>query len=235
MGDAGTRNELTGLPGIAETALSDALVATLPQNLAPAPWECHCSALIWVTRGGAAASAVLPPALAGSAALVTVGGFVRYTDTPVGPYDEVLGMVGTWTGLFPSVNVALMAVDSQASLVGGRSNWAMPKTLARFDGDVSAGSTMTGTGAGPMPWSVSATSWSIGPAIPYRTRTRARQQFADGRVGDSVLTFAGRVRLAVVTTEVSSEGTLARWLRPGRHLGALIENATFTLGEPKFR
>ena len=29
-------------------------------------------------------------------------------------------------------NVAFMAVDSETSLVGGRTNWAMPKTLAQF-------------------------------------------------------------------------------------------------------
>lgn len=229
------RSELTGLRGVPETALSDALLTSLPANQAPAPWECRCSALLWLGRGGRAAAAALPSALAGSPALVTIGGFVRYTDTPVGPYDEVLGMIGSRTGARPWGHVAFMSVDSRPSLVGGRTNWAMPKTLANFDGDPAAGRTVCGTGADDIGWSVSATSRVIGPAVPLKTKRTARQQFSDGRIGDSLLTFAGRVRPAIVTVTVTSPGTLPTWLRPGRHLGAVIESATFTLGEPRFR
>lgn len=228
------RSELAGLPGVPETALSDALLASLPVNQAPAPWECRCSAVLWLGRGGRAASAALPSALAGSPALATIGGFVRYTDTPVGPYDEVLGMIGSRTGARTWGHVAFMSVDSRPSLVGGRTNWAMPKTLANFDGDPSAGRTISGTGADDIGWSVSATSRVVGPAVPLKTKATARQQFSDGRIGDSLLTFAGRVRPAIVTVEVSSQGTLPTWLRPGRHLGAVIESANFTLGEPRF-
>jgi hypothetical protein len=163
MGDNDTRVELTGLRGVPERALSQALVATLPRNQAPAPWECRCSAL------------------------VTLGAFVRYTDTPVGAYDEVLGIIGSRTGLRPWGNVAFMSVDSESSLVGGRTNWAMPKTLARFDGAVADGNLITGTS-----------------------------------------------RPALVTVGVSSSGPLPTWLRPGLHLGAFVEQATFTLGEPRF-
>ncbi len=234
MSDTNARIEVTGLKGVPETALSAALAAGLPLNQAEAPWECRCSALLWLGRGGRAAAAALPPGLAGSPALATVGGFVRYSATPVGPYDEVLGMVASRTGLRPWGNVAFMSVDSQPSLVGGRTNWAMPKTLARFEGEPAPGRTMTGTGSDQIPWSVSASSRVIGPALPFKSKGTARQQFSDGRIGDSLLTFAGRVRPAIVTVEVSSAGTLPRWLRPGRHLGAVIEEATFTLGEPQF-
>lgn len=234
MGD-NTRIELTGLRGVPESALSAALVATLPVNEAPAPWECRCSALLWVGRGGRAAKAALPPSLAGSPALATVGAFVRYTDTPVGTYDEVLGMVGSRTGLRPWGNVAFMSVDSRSSLVGGRTNWAMPKTLARFDGEIAEGQLITaGSDSDEVPWTVGATPRVKGPAIPLRAKASARQQFADGRVGDSLLTFAGRVRPALVTVGVTSAGPLPTWLRPGLHLGLYVEDATFTLGEPRF-
>ncbi|GAB3010323.1 acetoacetate decarboxylase family protein [Mycobacterium bourgelatii] len=233
--DRNVRAELSGLPSIPETALSQALLAQLPSNQAEAPWECHCSAVMWLGRGGRAATSVLPPALAGSPALATVGGFVRYTDTPVGPYDEVLGMVASHTGFRPWGTVAFMSVDSPPSLVGGRTNWAMPKTLARFDGDLVSGRTITGTGDDDMAWSVSATPRVIGPAIPVKAKATARQQFSDGRVGESLLVFAGRLRAAVITVEVSSAGTLRTWLRPGRHAGVFIESATFTLGAPRFR
>lgn len=231
-GERNTRVELTGLPGIPEVALSEALLASLPGNRAPGRWQCRCSAMVWLGRGGRAATAALPPALAGSPALATVGGFVRYTDTPVGPYDEVLGLIASRTGLRPWGNVALMAVDSLASLVGGRTNWAMPKTLASFDGDPTA---MTATGSDQVAWRVGARSRVIGPAVPVKVAGTARQQFGDGRIGESRLTFAGRVRPAVVDVEVTSAGTLAGWLRPGRHVGAMIDSATFVLEEPRFR
>lgn len=228
-----SRIELTGLRGVPETALSEALVATLPGNEAPAPWECHCSALLWLGRGGRAAAGALPPALGGSPALATVGAFVRYTDTPVGAYDEVLGMVASRTGLRPWGNVAFMSVDSQTSLVGGRTNWAMPKTLARFNGELGDGQLITGEGSGEVSWSVSATPRVKGPAIPLKLKSTARQQFADGRVGDSELVFAGKVRPALVTVGVSSAGPLPTWLRSGLHVGIFIDRATFTLGEPR--
>lgn len=228
------RTELTGLPGIAEAALTQALVATLPENKAPGAWTCRCSAVLWLGRGGPAATAVLPAGLGGATALITIGGFVRYTDTPVGGYNEVFGIVGARSGLRPWGNVAFMAVDSPDSLVGGRTNWAMPKTLAHCAGDPGAGSTMTATGADGITWSISAAARSLGPAVPCKTTGTVRQQFSDGRIGGSSLRFAGRIRPAVVTVDVSSEGGLAGWLRPGRHFGAIAESGTFSLEEPRF-
>jgi hypothetical protein len=228
------RPELTGLPRSLETTLTDALVAGLPANDQPAPWECHCTGLLWFGRGGGAARRALPPGLRGHRALATIGGFVRYAETPVGPYDEVLGMVASHSGSTPWGHVAFMSVDSRPSLVGGRTNWAMPKTLSRFAGAPADGSTMSGRSDDGAAWSVSATPRAFGPSIPLRGRGQARQEFADGRVGSSRLTFEGRVRLALLTVDVQSEGPLADWLRPGRHLGAVVERAVFTLGEPRF-
>ncbi len=233
-GDNDFRAELAGLAGIPESSLSEALIARLPANEAPAPWECRCSAVMWLDRGGRAAAAALPPALAGSPALATVGGFVHYTDTPVGPYDEVLGMIASRTALRPWGNVAFMSVDSPASLVGGRTNWAMPKSLARFDGEPGADRVISATGDDEFEWSVGASVRTLGPAVPVRMSSTARQQFGDGRIGESALTFRGRARPAAVTVKVSSAGALHYWLRPGRHLGVVVERATFTLGRPSF-
>ena len=229
------RTELTDVAGVPETAVSEALLARLPANLAPAPWECVCEAVVWFGRGGRSATQALPPALRDRASgLAVVGAVVRYLDTPVGPYDEVLGMVGARTGLKPWGSVAFMSVDSEASLVGGRTNWAMPKTLGSFDGDIGHGKAITGTGADETRWRVSATPKVIGPAVPVRTTGSARQEFPGHRVGESPLRARGRIRPAVVTVEVESDGPLPTWLRPGRHLGAVVERATFTLGEPRF-
>ena len=229
------RSELTGVAGVPETAVSDTLLATLPATGAPAPWDCVCEAVVWFGRGGRAAREALPPALRDDApGLVVVGGVVRYLETPVGPYDEVLGMVGSRTGLSPWGSVAFMSVDSEPSLVGGRTNWAMPKTLGAFEGEVGDRRTVTATGADETRWRVSVTPNALGPALPVRTRGRARQEFPGRRVGDSPLRASGRIRPAVVTVDVDSDGPLASWLRPGRHLGAVVERARFTLAEPRF-
>ena len=65
---------------------------------------------------------------------ITVGAFVRYRDSPVGSYSEVFASpVLLRRGLrrLPAVTVPFIAVDSLASVVGGRAGWALPKTLAR--------------------------------------------------------------------------------------------------------
>jgi len=227
-----TRPEVTGVPGVPETALAEDLIARLPENLAPAPWDARCSGLVWSGRGGSAARRALPPALRGSRPLVSVGGFVRYEYTPVGTYDEVFGMVASADGAKSWGNVAFMAVDSETSLVGGRTNWAMPKTLAQFAGGIGRRQTMSATCDGPVRWRVEATAVRVGPRLKVRSNQPSRQEFPDGKVRDSPMVASAVVRPALVRVEVVSDGPLASWLRPGLHLGAVIESAEFTLGEP---
>ena len=63
-----------------------------------------------------------------------MGAFVHYLDTPVGPYAEVLASPAVLLrgGLLAAAHIPFIAVDSEASVRGGRENWALPKTLARF-------------------------------------------------------------------------------------------------------
>jgi hypothetical protein len=226
------RPELTGVAGVPETTIGHELVDRLPENLAPAPWDCTLEAVVWLGRGGRAAASALAPALSGRA-LTVMGGLVRYASTPVGAYDEALGMVLSRTGIRPWSHVAFMAVDSEASLVGGRTNWAMPKTLASFTGGVGRGTTFAATGVDEVRWRVRATPTVVGPPLPLRVVGEARQEFPGGRVGSSHLRGRGRVRPALVRVEVESEGPLPTWLRPGRHLGAVVETAAFSLDEPR--
>lgn len=229
------RTELTGVAGVAEAALSSALLTRLPANRAPAPWQCVCEAVIWLGRGGGAAAQALPPGLRnGARALAVVGAMVRYSETPVGPYDEVLGMVGSRSGRTPWGSVAFMSVDSEPSVVGGRTNWAMPKTLGTFEGGVGDGVTFTATGADSTRWLVGATPRTLGPAVPLRASLSMRQEFPGSQIGASALRASGRLRPALVTVDVDSDGPLPSWLRPGRHLGAVVERATYTLSEPTF-
>src|SRR3954453_1144671 len=142
------RPELTGVAGVPETELSESLRSRLPENLTSAPWTVEAQAVVWYARGNAAATAALPPTLRSRAkGLAVVGGVVRYSSTPVGRYDEVFGLVGSRTGITGWGSVAFMAVDSEASLVGGRTHWAMPKTLAEFTGEVGSGCTLAASSA----------------------------------------------------------------------------------------
>ncbi len=230
-----TRPEITGVRGVPESAVSAALLATLPANDAPAPWTVTCEAVLWFCRGGEAATRALPPALRSEhRGLVVVGGVVRYSDTPVGPYDEVFGLVGSRSGRHGWGSVCFMSVDSPASLVGGRANWGMPKTLGAFTGEVRSGATVVARGADETDWSVSATPRVRGPRLPARSRATTRQELDGGRIGHSRLSASARVRPASVDVEVRSSGDLATWLRPGRHLGAVVERSTFTLAAPTY-
>jgi hypothetical protein len=229
-----TQFDLTGVAGVPETVLSDALIQRLPANLAEAPWSVTGESLIWMSRGGREAARALPSSVRGQArGLGVVGGMVRYADTPVGTYDEVFGAVGFRHHGKVTGTVAFMAVDSEKSIVGGRTNWAMPKTLAAFTGGVGNGQTMTATAADGINWNVTARARVIGPPIPYKSKAVVHQQFPDGSLRPSQLVMRSTMRPAVITVKVTSDGPLATWLRPGRHLGAVISSMEFSLGVPK--
>ena len=216
---------LRAVPGVRESVLSDELAASLPAAAPEAPWDCACDAIVWVARGSAAARAVVPTELAdGARTPLVVGGLVAYRDTPVGPYREVFGVVGLARGRQVQGSVPFMAVDSRDSLVGGRQNWSLPKSLARFTGSPVAG-VMTASGDG---WTVRVVARAIGPALPVRTAGRIAQRWPDGVVRSAVMRGRGHARLAFVRVSVESDG-LAEWLRPGRHVGAIVTDATFTL------
>jgi hypothetical protein len=220
-------HDVLGVPGVAESALSRELAERLPRQVPAAPWRCHADAVLWACRGGRAARAALPPVLRGrTRASGVVGGMVRYHDTPVGAYDEVLGAVAFRRGLAVRASVAFMAVDSMISLTGGRRNWSLPKVAAEFAGDPASG--MRATAAS---WSVSAVPRSFGPTFPVAVSATVEQQWPDGRVRPAALRARGRVRLARVTVSVSGSGDLDGWLRPGDHLGLLVRDVTFTLGQ----
>lgn len=226
--------DLAGVPGVPETTIPDTVLSHLPANPAPAPWEVRCSAVVWWSRAGEAAVQALPTALRDTAKPVSVvGGLVRYVETPVGPYDEVFGVVAYRAGRRFGATVAFMAVDSPASLVGGRTNWSMPKTLARFEGSPSSGESFSAVSDTDAGWTVSANGRAFGPPLPAFSLARVMQQFPDGTLRGSRLMARGKARLARVQVAVDSPGGLPEWLAPGRHTGALVSGIRFSLGEPQ--
>ena len=117
---------------------------------------------------------------------------------------------------FPQANVAFIAVDSQASVVGGRSNWALPKVLARFDGDIGSDGQATSTGPG---WAVQVVTRPRALPLPTWLRYSCCQVWPGSALRHLPLTVRGWSRPAAVDVEVSSSGPLGTWLASGHHLG----------------
>jgi hypothetical protein len=180
----------------------------------PPPWRCAVDAVLWWERAGRA------------------GGLVRYRDSPVGPYRELFAAEPVLRGGLPAGRVPFMAVDSEASLAGGRRNWALPKELARFDGEPGEPGRVVATGDG---WSVAVTASARGMEVPLPVWLPARcaQVWRDGRVGTFTVRFRGRVRPGVVSVEHRLASELTRSLRPRRH-PALLASGQLHVGAPSF-
>ncbi len=217
------------VPGISETGLGADLTG-LPQAAPAAPWDLALQALVWFGRPVRGVTRPLPaPLHAGARVLARGGGLVRYLDTPVGAYAEVLGAELLWRGRRASVHVPFMAVDSPASVVGGRTNWSLPKTLARFEGNPVGGRAMTARGDA---WEVRARARALGPPLPYRSGFALLQVSPDGSVCRATGRMRGRARPARVTVEVSGGADLRRCVGEGSFLGAIVESGRGTLDAP---
>ncbi|MFN2559736.1 MAG: acetoacetate decarboxylase family protein [Jatrophihabitans sp.] len=224
-----TPADLLAVPGVPESTFAPATSPDLPAVAPPAPWNCTSTGIVWLARGGPRALAVAGREVArGAKAPVVIGGLISYASTPVGTYHEVFGGVALRTGRDVAVTIPFMAVDSRDSVVGGRQNWSLPKVLARFTGEPTE-LAMTAEGDG---WTVRVTARPIAPKLPVKTTGRVVQAWPDGSVRSAVLTGKARSRPALVTVEVRSNGNLASWLRPGRHLGAVMTGTEFTLPDP---
>lgn len=187
---------LHDVPGVPESRLPTDLV--LPDVDAPAPWSTRVRATLWFQRGRAPVAAPAWP--------LVVGALVTYLDTPVGPYREVFaGPV--LRRLRPTVTIPFIAVDSPASVVGGRRNWQLPKALATFDG---------GTARGDG-WQVDVSAVPRGPHLPLRGRFAT-----DQGGGPATVRLRGTGRLSVVRVSASGP-TIADWIATGAHLGLVAE------------
>jgi hypothetical protein len=193
---------------------------------APAPWAVVLDAVVWFHRAAPDAAAHLPAAVRGRPTLpVTVGALIRYRETPVGPYREVLGspvLLAEWP--LPAASIPFIAVDSEASVHGGRANWRLPKTLARFDWPASTGGSfeLDAEGAG---WSVHATVDARPRRLPVAAVVRTRQD------DETAFTTRARGRARPASVALETRGaTLPGWLRSGRHPALVIEGARGVVG-----
>ena len=216
---------LQHVEGVAESALPDDDAARLPPNSAPAPWDTVLDAVVWFHRAAPGAADRLPGPLRARPRLpVTVGALIRYRETPVGPYREVLASPVLLLGpRGPEAAIPFIAVDSLASVHGGRENWALPKTLARFEwpGQARGGFELDAEGRG---WSVHATVHARPRRIPFAATSRNRQVTPAGPEITFDSRWRGRARLASIELETRGP-TLPGWLRSGRHPALVLEGA----------
>jgi hypothetical protein len=221
---------LQQVEGVAESALTDDDATRLPHQSAPAPWATVLDAVVWFHRAAPGAAERLPRALRGRRTLpITVGALIRYRDTPVGPYHEVLAAPVLLAGpKGPEAVVPFIAVDSLPSIHGGRENWALPKTRARFEWPETphGGFELDAEGTG---WSVHATVRPRKRRLPFAATSRNRQVTPD----DQQITFdsAWRGRAKLASVELETRGpTLPGWLRSGRHPALVLDGARLRVG-----
>lgn len=228
QGEERPGGSLRGLPGVPESRLTAAVAARLPAATPPPPWEATIDAVLWTHPAAAAASAALPQGVrARRLVRFAVAGFVRYHDTPVGAYDELLASPTLVRGGLWRLHVPLIAVDSLASLHAGRAHWSLPKTLAEFSEAPAAGRSLEARGPG---WSVHATVAVRGPRVPAWLRVSLAQVQATGEVVTFPVSFRGPAQLARVEVALGDAPSFASWLRSGRHLGVLLRGVRARLG-----
>lgn len=207
------------VPGIRGTELTPEIVERLPASAPAAPWRLRARGLIWVGAAPRAARAALQRGVTGRP--LAVGGMlVSYEETPVGPYDEVIGFVALRRGWRVAGHIPFIAVDSAASVVGGRVNWSLPKTLATFSGHSVRHRAMR---ARHPAWEVMASARAVGPVLPARARFTLAQATGDGREADSCGRARLRVRPAIVQVRATGVPELTAWLHSGRYPGMIIE------------
>ncbi len=225
---------LADLNAAPESVLPAALAERLPASTPEAPWHVRVEAVVWWHRAAPAAAAVVPDALADVRSLpLTVGAMVRYLDSPVGPYSEIIGVPRlVLQGRMPAATVPFIAVDSLASVAGGRAHWALPKVLASFSWLGLQSVQASGQG-----WSVGVGARLRGPALPFAARFPLLQPFPADVAGEppvlrrSVVRGSGRLRPAQVT--VSTTGTsLPLWLTSGRFAGVVLPLGRAVVGAP---
>lgn len=106
------------------------------QDTVPAPWVLQGDAFLLPSLKTRSIKQYGVNPLPGGKHWGVAGGIIlaRYHDTSVGPYSELIFTSGLYRlGRHVGFHIDQIYVDSQLSLLGGRSNWAVPKELADFD------------------------------------------------------------------------------------------------------
>ncbi|KAF9073573.1 hypothetical protein BDP27DRAFT_1318520 [Rhodocollybia butyracea] len=137
----------------ASAAQNDSITA------APAPWTLDVAEGWLFVLPPLLSSEFLPPGFARpseasaeeSTGIMTIDPglilIVRYSSSPVGPYDELIYIPGKWAYAdgMEGFRITTIYVSSNESVYNGRENWNIPKHLATFDfqTDILGGTTLS--------------------------------------------------------------------------------------------
>jgi len=219
--------EAVGLP---ESQLPVELVRLLPEKVAGAPWRTQCRVVTWMHPVAPAALDAFPAPIRPAGIALAAWALVRYEHTPVGPYDELavtlLPEGGDGYGHIPFI-----AVDSYPSIVGGRANWLLPKSLARFVwSEDSLSANVTADAPAKPGWSLTINVMPSGEPAATAIPSNVKQVSTAGVVRRFTGTMGGSMQPAAVNVEGVAEGPLAPLLVSGRYDGSLLSGCTFDVG-----
>jgi hypothetical protein len=107
-------------------------------GIVPPPWPLRGDGWVALFRLNAAYAArpgIVRPELRGAwQGGVGAVAWMRYHESPVGPYDELLFIPGLFeVGGRTAFSISQIYVSSEASVVNGRANWGIPKDRADFE------------------------------------------------------------------------------------------------------
>ena len=202
-----------------------------PARRRPAPWATVLDAVVWFHRAAPGAAERLPAALRGRRSLpVTVGALIRYRETPVGPYHEVLAS---------PVAARRPARARRRSCRSSRSTRCLgPRRARELGAAEDARALRLAGGAARRLRARRGGRRLVGPrdGPPARRggcRSRRPRATARSRPTGTEITFdsawRGRARLASVELETRGP-TLPGWLRSGRHPALVLEGARVRVG-----
>jgi hypothetical protein len=216
--------------GLPESALPAELIRLLPEKVAAAPWRTLCRVVTWMHPVAPAAIEALPAPIRSAGISLAAWALVRYENTPVGPYDELA------VTLLPEAadgygHIPFIAVDSYPSIVGGRANWLLPKSLARFvwsEDNLSAN--VTADAPAKPGWSLTVNITPLGEPAATAIPSNVQQVSAQGAVRRFTGTMGGAMQPAAVNVDAVAEGPLAPLLVSGRYDGTLLHDCNFEVG-----
>lgn len=223
---------ISDIAALPESHLPDSLAARLPDSTPGAPWRVRADIVLWWHRASRDARELLPPELRDRPVRpATQWMLVRYADTPVGPYSELIAspvMLRSPTAM----HVPFIAVDSLTSVHAGRAHWALPKVLARFAWSSDSRCEVTSGEPVDPGWRV-AVDVRRGP-LPIPMLGKGRQQQVRAGV---VVTSRSHMRalgwLSHIRVDGAGDGPLGTLIRPGRHRGIVMRGARLTVGAPE--
>ncbi len=222
--------DLGGIPAVPEGKVDGSLLAGLPTDVPSAPWVSTIDAVLWWHRSTADVHRALPHGLTARPwPPLTVGGLISYRDGPVGPYGEIFGAPAVVSGGLMLGHVPFIAVDSEASMAGGRRNWALPKVMAGFDGDPGLPGRVTASADG---WEITVAAAARRRRLPAWARSSVAQVRPDGQVETFTMTVRGQARVGSVRIGHGRPSSLKSWLRPGDH-PAIFLSGTQTVSAPR--